>query len=206
MPCSDQANTIRLHPQNIPQASHCGQASRSLWHVNNHHRTRRYQATPAKCLKKSCGHASTVAISHHIKQIWPLRIAELSVNLHRKAFRSCCQKGRRDWVILGPWAKTSCKSIMVFYYNQATSTKHTWSISLWTGSRVAQKANKRHRTRRYQATPAKCLKKSCGHASTVAISHHIKQIWPLRIAELSVNLHRKASDHAVRKGAEIGSS
>ena len=43
---------------------------------------------------------------------------------------------------------------------------------------------------------------ACVHAGHNS-SH---RLWPLRIAELSVNLHRKASDDAVRKGAEIGSS
>ena len=32
-----------------------------------------------------------------------VRIAELSVNLHYTCIWWCCQKGRRDWVILAPW-------------------------------------------------------------------------------------------------------
>ena len=90
--------------------------SRSLWHVNNHHRTRRYQATPAKCLKRSCGHASTVV---HKPSPQTNLAAQDCRTLYQSpwisSIRSCRQKGRRDWVILGPWAKASCKSIMVFY-------------------------------------------------------------------------------------------
>ena len=165
-----------------------------------------------------------------------VRIAELSVNLHHTCIWWCCQKGRRDWVILAPWAlqvlacldssQRICHYKAHLTHSKQLGNKH----AAWRFVRIAELSVNLHYTciswccqkgRRDWVILAPwvlqvlaCLDSSQRICHYRAHLTHSKQLgnkhaaWRfVRIAELSVNLHYTCtSDDAVRKGAEIGSS
>ena len=197
MPFLHYANTLRLHPQTHLKhltVDRLGMARACRQKPQN-------QKIPSHTGKMH----QAVVICHHIKRLWPLRIAELSVNLHRKASDHAVRKGAEIGSSYGLELKLvasqSWLSMPFLHYANTLRLHPQTHLKHLTVDRLGMARVCRQKPQN-QKIPSHTGKMH----QAVVICHHIKRLWPLRIAELSVNLHRKASDHAVRKGAEIGSS